>query len=192
MLRKYHAHICFVLIAVTLCVASFERGPGGAWHKPLQETALKFTQLSHKVDGGSEVYVTGPDDWKFVAFYATVCTLLRFIVNEALLEAFCAAAGVKEEKRGRFKDQGWQGLYYICAWITGFTLLRETDWGQSIMSGDPSPLFQDYPKGHIEISMEFKLYYLLQLCFWVHQLFVLYIGTHTRKHLRCVCCIDLL
>ena len=43
------------------------------------------------------------------------------------------------------------------------------------MAGDTAPLFQDYPVGHVELSPAFKLYYLLQLSFWVHQLFVLYI-----------------
>lgn len=90
MLRKYHAHICAALIVATLAVAY------GGIHQPLQDAALKYTQLSHKVSGDSQMYVTGPDDFRFVAFYATVCTLLRFIVNEALLEAFCAAAGVKQ------------------------------------------------------------------------------------------------
>jgi acyl-CoA-dependent ceramide synthase len=96
-------------------------------------------------------------------------------VNELFLEAVANAGGVQPEKRGRFKDQGWQCLYYIAAFISGFSLLRSTEWGQAVMAGDTAPLFQGYPVGHIELSLKFKLYYLLQLSFWVHQLFVLYI-----------------
>ena len=141
----------------------------------LQEHALQFTQLSHEVQGVDGNYVSGPQDWKFVAFYATVSTLARFFVNEVFLEAVANAGGVQPEKRGRFKDQGWQCLYYMAAFISGFSLLRGTEWGQAVMAGDAAPLFQEYPVGHIELSLKFKLYYLLQLSFWAHQLFVLYI-----------------
>ena len=181
MLRKYHAHICFVLVAGTLLVAYPPHGARPVVDEALQQAALQFTQISHRVEAGAEqgggtpMYVSGPQDWKFVAFYATVCTLARYVVNEVVLETLASVGGVKPEKRGRFKDQGWQGLYYLVAWLCGFSLLRGTEWGQAVMAGDPNPLFQDYPKGHVELSAEFKLYYLLQLCFWVHQLFVLYI-----------------
>ena len=157
------------------------------------------------------MYVSGPSDRKFVAFYAVVLTLIRYFVNEILLEGLASVGGVKPEKRGRFKDQGWQCMYYLAAFVTGLNLLADTEWGQALFAGDTKPLFQDYPVGHIELTASFKYYYLLQvpfmppprplsafcfvrrypawlcksegaggvsrvqLCFWVHQLFVLYI-----------------
>jgi hypothetical protein len=83
MLRKYHAHICFVLVAGTLLVAYPPSGARPVVDEALQQAALQFTQISHRVEAGAEegggtpMYVSGPQDWKFVAFYATVCTLAR-------------------------------------------------------------------------------------------------------------------
>jgi len=51
--------------------------------------------------------------------------------------------------------------------------MRETEWGQQLLTGDTDLLFKNYPVGHTTTTGPFKVYYLLQLCFWVHQLFVL-------------------
>ena len=109
------------------------------------------------------MYVSGPSDRKFVAFYAVVLTLIRYFVNEILLEGLASVGGVKPEKRGRFKDQGWQCMYYLAAFVTGLNLLADTEWGQALFAGDTKPLFQDYPVGHIELTASFKYYYLLQV-----------------------------
>ena len=109
------------------------------------------------------MYVSGPSDRKFVAFYAVVLTLIRYFVNEILLEGLASVGGVKPEKRGRFKDQGWQCMYYLAAFVTGLSLLSDTEWGQALFGGDTKPLFQDYPVGHIELTASFKYYYLLQV-----------------------------
>ena len=106
------------------------------------------------------MYVSGPSDRKFVAFYAVVLTLIRYFVNEILLEGLASVGGVKPEKRGRFKDQGWQCMYYLAAFVTGLNLLADTEWGQALFAGDTKPLFQDYPVGHIELTASFKYYYL--------------------------------
>ena len=111
------------------------------------------------------MYVSGPSDRKFVAFYAVVLTLIRYFVNEILLEGLASVGGVKPEKRGRFKDQGWQCMYYLAAFVTGLNLLADTEWGQALFAGDTKPLFQDYPVGHIELTASFKYYYLLQVPF---------------------------
>eukprot|EP01045_Picozoa_sp_COSAG04_P050789 COSAG04_NODE_20765_length_387_cov_0.565972_1_plen_43_part_00 len=41
------------------------------------------------------MYVSGPSDRKFVAFYAVVLTLIRYFVNEILLEGLASVGGVK-------------------------------------------------------------------------------------------------
>ena len=89
-LRKYHALLCFLLVGGA--VLSAQLAPPG-W---LRDLALQCTQLSHGVERSEgAVYVSGPHDWKFVAFYATVSTLARFVVNELFLEAVAQAGGVK-------------------------------------------------------------------------------------------------
>ena len=68
------------------------------------------------------MYARGKDDFRFILFYTVVLTLGRFVTNEVVLEALAKVGGVKPDKVGRFKDQGWQCLYYIIAWVTGFCI----------------------------------------------------------------------
>jgi len=171
-IRAYHAHACAVIIGTVVCAAYVPQAT--AWHAPLRAASLRMTEISYHVPGSSPpLYTVGPDDYYFIFFYSIVLTLARWMTNELVFEALAELGGVKADKRGRFKDQGWQGLYYMAAWGVGFTLMRGTAWGQAAFAGDTDPIFQDYPVGHTEITAAFKMYYLLQLCFWVHQLFVL-------------------
>lgn len=70
--------------------------------------------------------------------------------------------------RQKFADQGWLAFYYTLAFTSGLLILMEQDWGFSV-----DGLWQGYP--HRELSLVFKTYYLLQLAYCIHQLFVQYI-----------------
>ena len=81
--------------------------------------------------------------------------------------------GCRPENLVKFNEMGWQCLYYSTAWISGVYLscfsrfaffyfengsLARTHW------------WKDYPNH--PLYAEHKLYYLLQLAFWIHMVFV--------------------
>lgn len=94
---------------------------------------------------------------------------------QVIFEWLASVGGVKAEKRGRFKDQAWQCLYYIVAFGTGLSQMLACEWGRAALGGNMDLIWKDYPEGSIQLPAVTKVYYLLQLCFWLHQLAVLYI-----------------
>ena len=72
--------------------------------------------------------------------------------------------GCRPENLVKFNEMGWQCLYYSTAWISGVFFyfengsLARTHW------------WKDYPNH--PLYAEHKLYYLLQLAFWIHMVFV--------------------
>jgi len=64
----------------------------------------------------------------------------------------------------KFMDQGWSAVYYSWAFFTGLYIMS-TEWGFS-----SSAWWNAYPyKDH---TPQLKAYYLIQLSFWIHMMFV--------------------
>eukprot|EP01047_Picozoa_sp_COSAG01_P092977 COSAG01_NODE_24216_length_786_cov_1.391557_1_plen_54_part_10 len=53
-----------------------------------------------------------------------------------IFEWLASVGGVKAEKRGRFKDQAWQCLYYIVAFGTGLSQMLACEWGRAALGGN--------------------------------------------------------
>jgi len=158
------------------------------WHRCL------FLHHASPIKGadGDTLYRTGADDMYFVAFCTALLLFVRSVLRKlvflptgrgvcsnyrvsvlphcSLTNASCArtAIGVVDPAETRkFAEQAWQIMYYGTAWCSGAYILTHTpgwDWAnmESYRIGYP----------HRDLLMITKLYYLLQLAFWLSQIVV--------------------
>ena len=170
-------------------------------------TGSKLRSISTRlrnVNVQPELYGQGPKDVYFVAFCAFCFTILREIAMRYIFARFArwwlesswraeqrgkkqqkgaAAAGpprpmTKIEKRRlehtvtRFAEQGWSFLYCTVFWSLGMYILTRLHAPLS-----PESLWGSYPP--ISLPPATKFYYLAQLGWWFHQIYV--INTEKRR-----------
>ena len=118
------------------------------------------------------LYARGADDLLFVLGWTVILTGLRFIVQSVLLKPLARACGrTKRMTVHKFAENGWQVIYYACAFCTGLSIQFGTDWW---FFGEPDwneNLWRGYG-GEVLHRPVVKAYYLIQLAFWVSMIFV--------------------
>ncbi|KAK4689961.1 hypothetical protein P7C73_g141, partial [Tremellales sp. Uapishka_1] len=142
------------------------------------------------------LYEKGPKDVFFVAFCAVALTLLRectmrwifgpfarwWVMNDETSKQRTQGVGMtKREKRRidhvvtRFEEQGWAFLYPTVFWSLGVLILSRLPSPIS-----PDQLWGTYP--YTPIPFLTKFYYLAQLGFWFHQIYVLHMEKRRKDH----------
>ncbi|KAK7206414.1 TLC domain-containing protein [Myxozyma melibiosi] len=133
---------------------------------PFQHTTSKFLYLSHRVEH-SGLYVKGHDDIYFVFFWVVAFTFIRAFMMDYIFVPFAARAGISSKKDlARFAEQAWSLAYYLVLTPLGTYLAYNSPYWFNL-----DGLWLDWP--HRELQPLFKFYYLVQLAFWLQQIFVL-------------------
>lgn len=134
---------------------------------PLHQMAVKATRLSHAVEVDGETrYTRGEDDVYLVVFLIVLLTFLRGVAQSIVFRPLARLMGVKGAgDTHKYCEMGWQFVWYTTAWVSGWTLAN-AEWD----IWDLRALWQGYP--HDKLTPGMKLYYLAQLAFWLHMIFV--------------------
>ncbi|RKP36242.1 TLC domain-containing protein [Dimargaris cristalligena] len=141
--------------------------------------ALKFTTLSYQVpESDPPVYVHGPDDVYFVAFWVIAFTFIRAFAMEYIFKALARYNRITTpDKTQRFCEQCWSVLYYSASWSLGMYIMYHSDYWL-----DTRHFWIGYP--HKQLSGLFKFYYLSQIGFWIQQIFVLHVEKRRRDYVE--------
>ena len=139
-----------------------------------QPYTTKFISLSH-FNPSTQLYNKGPGDWPFVTTWVLFFTLLRAILMRFLFVPFFIRIAPHPTRRTatRFAEQAWSVSYYSISFSIGlYITLRSPYWG------DMREVWADYPQ--IESDGFFKAYYLVEMAFWLQQVFVLNIEARRK------------
>jgi very-long-chain ceramide synthase len=134
----------------------------------------KFFSLSH-FNPSTQLYNKGPGDWPFVITWVLFFTLLRAVLMRFFFEPFFHRFAPHPTRRTatRFAEQAWSVFYYSISFTIGlYIILHSPYWG------DMREVWADYPQ--IESNGFFKAYYLVELAFWLQQVFVLNIEARRK------------
>ena len=148
----------FCAASTMAVVALAKSGEGFDW-------AEKMTALQHGNADGT--FAAGPDDAYTVLYGVLLLTALRKIAMGAVFGPLGDALGVSAGGDAiKFRQQGWVFVYYTTAFC----------WGLSEIVGsaywfDTAALWRGYPHT-AAMSPTFKLYFVAQLSFWFHMVFV--------------------
>ncbi|EFW19904.1 sphingosine N-acyltransferase lag1 [Coccidioides posadasii str. Silveira] len=121
------------------------------------------------------IYVQGWDDLYFIIGSMVAFTAIRAIAIDWILMPIAQQLGLKLKASLRFAEQGWLLVYYIVFWSYGLYI-----WMHSKYWMDFREIWTDWPSR--EIPGYFKLYCLLQLSFWLQQIFVINIEERRKDH----------
>ncbi|KKK15718.1 hypothetical protein P175DRAFT_0535389 [Aspergillus ochraceoroseus IBT 24754] len=133
-----------------------------------------FFQLSY-YQASQGLYVQGVNDVYFVASSIVAFTAIRAIAIEWGLQPMAQRWGLKRKASIRFSEQGWQFLYYSFSWAFGMYI-----WSQSYYWADFKNIWAQWPSRGLSGSL--KWYLLVQLAFWVQQIFVIHIEERRKDH----------
>ncbi|KAI9189228.1 Sphingosine N-acyltransferase lag1 [Blastocladiella emersonii ATCC 22665] len=171
--RNHQIDVPAALVAVTLAATYLAPGSPFA-HLALPSHPVSVPAGAPRPTGVAfagptdTLYGKGPYDLAFIAFGVVVWTLLRAVVIDYVLRPTARYLGCKRSMLDRFGEQGWLVVYYTLSWSVGmFFVVNSAFWS------DTRHFWTDYP--HLYLSAAFKSYYLMQLAFWIQQLFVIHI-----------------
>ncbi|KAJ3364028.1 sphingosine N-acyltransferase lag1 [Allomyces javanicus] len=145
----------------------------------------KFAFPSYELPGTLSLSLTEPLyakgwwDVAFVAYYVVFWTFARSTVIDYAIKPLARAAGVPRRLWDRFGEQGWLVVYYTLAFSVGFKILYASPYWLNT-----AQFWVDYP--HKYVTGEFKAYYLVQLAFWIQQLFVVHIEKPRKDYTQYV------
>ncbi|KAI8638246.1 TLC domain-containing protein [Parasitella parasitica] len=136
--------------------------------------ASQLLYVSHQV--GPNEYDKGFGDVYFVFFWTIMFTFLRaaFIKYIYLPLSSYFNIGVAS-KRQRVAEQSYILAYYVVFGSAGmYIMYNSPHWFNT------SQFWIDYP--HVLISSDMKKYYLMQLAFWIQQIYGLHIEKRRKDH----------
>jgi len=127
-------------------------------------------------DKETQLYANGPDDLYFVGFWIVLITGLRAAIMNYVLRPFGSMGGIRSNKSlNRFTEQGWLLLYATCFWSTGMYIMYQSDYWLNLKE-----MWTNWPI--TRIAGLTKWYYLVQLAFWLQQIFVIHIENRRSDH----------
>jgi len=139
-----------------------------------QPYTAKFFFLSH-FNPQTNLYNKGAGDWPFVMAWILLFTLLRAILMRFVFRPFFHHFAPHPTRRTatRFAEQAWSVWYYSISFAIGLWIVLESPYWR-----DLSEMWAAYPQ--IENSGIFKGYYLVEMAFWLQQVFVLNIEARRK------------
>lgn len=146
-----------------------------------QQYTTKFFSLSH-FNPSTQLYNKGPGDWPFVTTWVLFFTLLRAVLMRFIFQPFFHKFAPHPTRRTatRFAEQAWSVSYYSISFSIGlYITLNSPYWG------DMRELWAEYPQ--IESDGFFKAYYLVEMAFWLQQVFVLNIEARRKDFWQMLC-----
>jgi len=134
-----------------------------------------FFHLAY-LNPNNHLYSKGTYDVLYVISSFLIITLLRAGLMEWVFEWAAMRAGIRSQgKKQRFIEQAWRCTYFLVMWTAEMVLLY-----QSPYRFDSKELWTDWPLR--ELTVHYKRHYLVQLAFWLQQLFTLHIEKRRSDH----------
>ncbi|CEI96543.1 Putative Imidazoleglycerol-phosphate dehydratase [Rhizopus microsporus] len=140
-------------------------------------TFKKYIVLSYKI--ADNQYGKGADDIYYVAYWVITFTFLRASTMRFVYLPIGKWWGMDRSKRQRFAEQGWMFSYYIVFWSVGMHIMYHSPhWLNT------SFYWIDYP--HLTMTKQMKMYYLMQLAFWIQQVYTIHVEKKRKDHFAMV------
>jgi acyl-CoA-dependent ceramide synthase len=147
----------------------------------LKDMTGGFFMLSYPLEN---LYGIGPQDLKLVFGFITFFTAARVIMMDYVLKPLTAKLGIlKPKTQTRFIEQSYMIIYYTVFWSWGLKVFinntpTKTNGVQDLLISLWSGFLQ------LRLQATLKLYYLLQLAFWIQQVAVLHLESRRKDHLQ--------
>ncbi|KAI8053475.1 TLC domain-containing protein, partial [Syncephalis plumigaleata] len=121
-------------------------------------------------------YRLGRLDVCFIVYMTLALTLFRSCVMRYLLEPLGKHYGIRNlSKLERFKEQGYQCVYYLISWSSGMYIMYNSPYWF-----DTRHFWINYP--HRDYTWHSKTYYLMSLAYTLHLIYVLHVEAKRKDY----------
>jgi len=121
-------------------------------------------QYNHTDQYGQMVYTNGRKDIATILFYAVGAIVVHAVIQEYLLDKLQRRLHLSKTKNSKFNESGHLAFFALYSVGHAFYILNQANF----MADIPS-LWSNYPAAHREMNLMTKLFFLVQLAYWVHQ-----------------------
>lgn len=141
----------------------------------------KFFSLSH-FNPATQLYNKGPGDWPFVLTWVLFFTLLRAVLMRYAFAPFFYRFAPHPTTRSatRFAEQAWSVFCASISFLFGLYIALHSPYWDNLRE-----VWAGYPQ--IENGWLFKAYYLVEMAFWIQQVFVLNIEERRKDFWQMFC-----
>jgi len=113
---------------------------------------------------GQMVYTNGRKDIATILFYAVGAIVVHAVIQEYLLDKLQRRLHLSKTKNSKFNESGHLAIFALYSVAHAFYILNQANFLADLPS-----MYTNYPAGHREMNLMTKLFFLIQLAYWVHQ-----------------------
>lgn len=163
----------------------------GLMLKATSPVASMFLTLQHnvttdnpddeKVPGGamSWMYVRGIKDTATIFFYSIISIVLHAVLQEYVIDKVKNRLHLSKTKTSKFSESGQLLAFYILSVVGAGYIISEGNYLTSIKL-----LWENYPTEHVPLNFKTKLFYIVQLSYWIHNYPEFYFQKVKRDEMR--------
>ncbi|KAI0216988.1 Translocating chain-associated membrane protein 1 [Lamellibrachia satsuma] len=118
-------------------------------------------------DASSITYMPGRRDLFTVFFYVLICIVVHAVIQEYILDKVNRRMHLSKVKHSKFNESGQLLVFYAVSAAWGTDIIIRENYVTNISS-----LWEGYP--HILLPFIIKLYFVIQISYWLHTLPELY------------------
>lgn len=146
-----------------------------------QPYTTKFFTLSY-FNPTTQLFNKGSSDWPFVTTFVLIFTFLRAVLMRYVFSPvfYHSAPHPTLRTATRFAEQAWSLSYYSISFVIGLYIIIHSEYWKNVKE-----LWAGYPQ--IEMDGFFKAYYLVEMAFWIQQVFVLNIEARRKDFWQMFC-----
>ncbi|KAG9509151.1 Translocating chain-associated membrane protein 1-like 1 [Fragariocoptes setiger] len=156
-----HADIISIII---VCIAV------GLIFEPTSRYSSRFVNLHHnstdpliaRETNLPMLYNYGLNDMFAIFFYGLVCLVTHGVIHQYLIDRVTRKLHLSRIKHAKFHESGQLLAFYVISLIWAIELLRREHLTSL------SALWANYPVEHRDMTYGFKLFYIIQIGYWVH------------------------
>lgn len=141
----------------------------GLMFKATAPLCSAFVALQHNVTGDIEdpkipwLYTYGWKDAANIFFYTLICIVGHAVLQEYVLDKLKGRVHLSKTKTAKFSESGQLAVFYLASAGFAIYVLTQANFATHI-----SFLWDDYPKSHSEVPFLLKLFFIIQISYWIH------------------------
>uniref|UniRef100_A0A0K0F0F4 TLC domain-containing protein n=1 Tax=Strongyloides venezuelensis TaxID=75913 RepID=A0A0K0F0F4_STRVS len=151
---------CIILFIIIGLVFSFTNPISSLFMLPqYNETIISSTSNKTEI-----LYSYGFFDVPNFLFYSIVWITIHALIQEYVLDKIQRKHHLSRTSMSKFFESGHLFLFSLYSAIHSLMIVYENNYIEN-----PSQMWMNYPKSHRKIGISMKMFYLLQISYWIHQ-----------------------
>jgi translocating chain-associated membrane protein 1 len=135
------------------------------------------TSALHQQDGTPTLFTNGRADVATISYYVVCAIVVHAVIQEYIMDKLQRKLHLSKTKTSKFTESGHLAVFAIYSVVHAAYIVN-----QSNFLADPTQLWVGYP--HQEMTLLTKLFFLIQISYWLHEFPEFYFAKVKRDEIR--------